>query len=125
MTIQPIFANEPIRYTGVRHTWNNGFRRRWLANGARHASVINAARQGDLETVLSVVKDMGGVRAPLGIARSIIKAAQKLPTDVPGHRIERSGRGMMVFTPAVSWRWKNNRQVGVIEWVPMFGTRGF
>ncbi len=59
-------------------TWNNGFRRLWLANGKRDAAIINAARRGDLETVLARVKEMGGVRGGLGIARSIIKAAQKL-----------------------------------------------
>lgn len=116
----------PIRYTGDRHFYNNGFRQVWLANGARHAAVINAARAGDFDAVLSHVRAMGGVRGGVGIARSIIKMAQKLTGDVPAYRIERDVAGrMMVYTPLVSWRWAGNHQVGHIQWRPMFGNEGF
>lgn len=114
----------PVRYTGARHAWNNGFRRLWLANGKRDAAIINAARRGDLETVLARVKEMGGVRGGLGIARSIIKAAQKLSDDVAGHKIVRYDNGqIMVCTPHLSWKFRSGRQVGVIEWMPLFGAR--
>lgn len=118
----PIFAGEPIRYTGARHMWNNGFRRRWLANGEREASVINAARRGDINAVLARVDKMGGVRARMGITRTLINAAQRLTADVPAYRVERRDDGaIMVYTPQITWDWRKNKQVGQIEWLPMFG----
>ena len=121
---EPIFEGEAIRYTGDRHAWNNGFRRLWLAMGARDAAVINAARRGDLETVLARVDKMGGVRARIGIARSIIKAAQKLTSDVPDHSIEQYPDGTrMVSAPSLTWVFKNGRQVGKIEQIPLWGVR--
>jgi hypothetical protein len=129
VTATPIFSGEPVRYHGRdRQFWNNGFRRRWLAQGARNAQIINAARRGDLDTVLAYVATMAGASAQRTIAKSIVKAAQRLPADVPGHRILRDDHGMMVFTPHVTWQFKysrrgESRQVGVIEWWPMFGAR--
>lgn len=119
-----IFPGEKIHYRGARHTWNNGFRRRWLANGARDAAVINAARRGDMQAVLARVDQMGGATARLSIARSIIKAAAKLESDVAGHIVERREDGSrMVMIPHLSWRFAGRRQVGVIEYLPMFGFR--
>lgn len=119
-----IFAGEPMRYSGARHTWNNGFRRRWLANGARDAAVINAARRGDLDAVLARVDEMGGVRARIGIARSIIAAAAKLKADVSDYTIERLGEERVVTIPHLSWTFRNGRQIGVIEQFPLWKARG-
>lgn len=117
-----IFNAEPVHYTSrERWSWNNGFRRRWLALGAQQAAVINAARRGDFETVMEHVRSMGGVRGGVGIARSLIAAAARLAGDVPAYRIEERSGHRMVYTPHVSWVFKSGRQVGVIEWVPMFG----
>lgn len=113
------------RYTGDRYTWNNGFRSRWLAVGQQHADVINAARRGDLDAVLAHVKELGGVRGGVGIARSLIREAQSLPEDVPGHKATRSeDGGIMVYIPRAGWEFRGRRQIGVITWTPMFGTRG-
>lgn len=113
-----IFENEPVHYTGERHLWNNGFRRRWLANGEENAAVINAARRGDLDAVIARVQKMGGVgRGALGVARSIIRAAQKLDGDVPGHKVVHCENGVsLVCTPYLGWCWQGRRRVGVIEW---------
>lgn len=118
---QAITPGEPIRYTGERHTWNNGFRRRWLDLGKRDAEVINAARRGDLQTVLARVRTMGGVRGGIGIARSIIQQAQRLEADVPAHRIVRREDGeRTVCVPHLSWAFAGRRQVGTIEWQPIW-----
>ncbi len=113
----------PIRYTGARHTWNNGFRQMWISNGRRNADTINAARRGNLNTVLAHVATMGGGRGGIGIAKSLIKTAQKLDADVPGYKIVTSDCGQRMLCIAhVTWGFsKAGRQIGKIEWLPIFG----
>ncbi|NBX67323.1 MAG: hypothetical protein EBQ96_10055 [Proteobacteria bacterium] len=114
---QPIFDGEPIRYQDKgRWFHNNGFRRRWLANGAANAAVINAARRGDIEKVLAFVDAMGGATQRMNIARSLVKTARALPHDVPGYKIGEAS----VFMPLVSWQWKGHKQVADIHWLPMW-----
>ena len=123
-----IFEGEKIHYSDrSRWFWNNGFRRRYLSNSAKCARVVNAARRGDLETVLAHVRTLGGVTAPMSIARSIIAQAKKMPADVPDYRITRANGRIMVWAMSVIWRsrylnYSGSRsvQVGKIEWVLMF-----
>jgi hypothetical protein len=127
MTIQtqPIFYGEPIRYQDKsRWLHNNGFRRRWLANGAVNAAVINAARRGDVNAVLAFVDTLGGVSQRKGLARSIIKDARALPEDARGHWVQQSvGRCKLVMVPHVSWRWKGGKQIADIRNYALWGTR--
>lgn len=119
-----IFSGEPVRYTDrARHSFNNGFRRRWLANGKREADLINAARAGDMSAILARAETLGGLSQKRGWATSAIKAAAKLPADVPAYRIEDVRGYRMVFTPRLSWAFKGRRQVATIEWVPMYGVK--
>lgn len=49
-TPERIFPTEPIRYPdAARWSANNGFRLRWLANGAKHAAAINRRQVAALE----------------------------------------------------------------------------
>jgi hypothetical protein len=124
MNTLEIFSGEPVRYTDrERHSFNNGFRRRWLANGKREADLINAARAGDTDALLARAETMGGLTQKRGWAKSALKAAAKLAADVPAYRIENVRGYRMVFTPRFSWTFKGNRQVAAIEWVPMYGVK--
>lgn len=118
-----ILEGEPVRYYGDRHSWNNGFRRRWFANGATDAAIINAARVGDLDTVLAHVRQMGGVTGGIGIAKSIIKAARKLTDDVPEHKIVRKNGRVTVCIAHIGWKFSGDRQVGIIEWLPVLSVQ--
>ena len=124
MTATEIFSGEPVRYTDrERRSFNNGFRRRWLANGKREADLINAARAGGVSELLARAETLGGLTQKRGWAKSAIKAAAKLTADVPAYRIENVRGYRMVFTPRLSWTFKGNRQVAIIEWVPMYGVK--
>lgn len=119
-----IFPGEPVRYADTeRHSFNNGFRRRWLANGAKEAALINAARRGDECELAARADTLGGLSQKRGWIKSALKAAAKLPATVPAYRIENTRGYRMVFTPRLTWTFKGNRQVAVIEWMPMFGVK--
>lgn len=119
MTDQSIFPGEPLRYLGTaRHGYNNGFRRRWLANGAHHAAAINAARGGAVDALQAFAEtSLGGLVQPKGWVKSAVATARKLPDDIPAYRIV----DYIVCIPMLSWRYSGARQVAVIEWWPMFG----
>lgn len=112
-----IFTAEPVRYTDrARWFWNNGFRRRWLANGRRHAAVINAARRGDAEAVRRHAATLGGLSQPGTFTRTALRLAARLPADLPAYRIE----GRRVCTPNLTWEFRGDRQTAKIEWLPLW-----
>jgi len=118
-TTPTVFPSEPVRYTDrARWGWNNGFRRRWLANGARHAAVINAARRGDVEALRAHAATLGGLTQVGGWIKSAVALAAKLPADVPAYRVV-DGR---VCTPTLTWEFsgRSRRQVARLEGLPMW-----
>lgn len=102
-------------------------RQRYLAFGAHYADAAHQIRARGLPAALELVATLGGVGQRMGIARSLVKAVEKAG-ELSAYRIERSARGAMVSVPNLSWRWKGRgrrpRQVGVVEWVRMFGHTG-
>lgn len=119
-----IVNEEPVRYAAGTDRWksNNGFRRRWLANGERNAALINAARRGDIDSVMAV-GHCHGMRATLTWARSLIKLARALPCDARAYEIIRRGNEATVYVPSVSWRYSGEKRVATIERVPMWTVR--
>jgi hypothetical protein len=122
-TLPASIAGEPVRYGRDRWASNNGFRRAWLALGARHAAAINAARRGDLGAVLAHGETLGGLTQKRGWARRAIAAAQRLNADVPAYRIERHGHQIMVMVASLSWDYRGGRQAPKFAWTPMWGVR--
>lgn len=122
--INPAQADAPRRY-GDRYPdlSNNGYRALWLKNGAKHAAAINAARRGDIETVMDHGKERGGLTQPRGWAKSAIKQATKISADVPAYKIETVSGKRIVFTPHLSWIYRGNKQIAEIWWMPMFGVK--
>lgn len=118
----PVFPTEALRYGRDRWASNNGFRLRWLANGAAQAAAINAARRGDLQAVLAHAATIGGVCNVRAFARAVLRAAAKLPGDVAGYRITENRPGeRMVSIANLSWTWHKHRQIVQIDWLPMWG----
>lgn len=102
-------------------------RRRYFAIGAHYADAARQIRARGLDAALEVAGTLGGAAQRVGIARSLVEAVEKAG-EVPAYRIVRLANGYMVEVPNLSWRWKGrgkrSRQVGVVEWVPMFGHSG-
>lgn len=101
-------------------------RQRYLAIGAHYADAARQIRERGLPAALELVATLGGAGQRRGIARSLVKAVEKAG-ELPAYRIERSARGFMVSVSNLSWRWsagRRPRQVGIVEWVPMFGHSG-
>ena len=119
-----IITGEPVRYAAGTDRWasNNGFRRRWLANGDRHAALINAARRGDINSVMAV-GHCHGMRVTLTWARSLIKLARALPCDARAYEIIHRDEEATVYVPSVSWRYSGEKRVATIERVPMWTVR--
>lgn len=114
-----IFAGEPIRYPEVsRRGSNNGFRRRWLANGARHAAAVNAARRGDTSAALAVV--IGADGQPKTFAKALLKLAKKLPADIPPYRVDEG----KLWIPSLEWGFRNGfhkPRTLRLHWLPCWG----
>lgn len=114
-----IFAGEPIRYPEAsRRGSNNGFRRRWLTNGERHAAAVNAARRGDTSAALAVV--IGAAEQPKTFAKALLKLANALPGDVPAYRIS-SGK---LYVPSLQWgyhRGFRSPRTAELHWLPCGG----
>ena len=119
-----IILGEPVRYAAGTDRWasNNGFRRRWLANGERHAALINAARRGDIHSLLAV-GHWHGMPVTLTWARSLIKIARALASDARAYEVIRRGGEATVYVPSVSWRYSGRNRVATIERTPMWSTR--
>lgn len=104
-------------------------RQRYLALGHHYADVIKQIRERGMDAALEVIATMGGVRQPKSIAQSLVKAAGQMDT-VPAYRItehfrRRSADGAQVVVrvveiPHLTWEFRGNRQIGKIEWLPMF-----
>lgn len=116
-----IFKDEPLRYPNPRSpNWmsNNGFRRRWLSIGQVHADAMNAARAGDAEPALTIVKASSTLTQPKTFAKSLLRLAKTLPADVPGYRI---GDGRVCIAQ-LNWRYDGHgHQVATFKYLSLWG----
>lgn len=104
-------------------------RARFLARGRHYADAVNQIAERGLEAALEATAILGGVRQPKGLARSLVKAVAK-SGPVPAHRISRRARrryedgapviDIVVETPQLTWKYRGDRQIGMIEWLPAF-----
>jgi len=104
-------------------------RQRYLALGRHYAAAIQQIRERGLPAALEAVDCMGGVTQRVSIARSLLRAVARAG-DVPAYkildRIVNGGLEKTVLIPHLTWKYTRNargqrdRQVGKIEWLPMF-----
>ena len=102
---------------------------RLFALGRHHADAIAQIQSRGLEAALEAVDCMGGVRQRMGIARSLVKLLSKAGT-VPAYLIETRQRQRMedrqhvqeitVYTPHLAWKFRNRKQIAVLEWFPIW-----
>lgn len=95
-------------------------RRRCLALGAHYAAACAEIAARGLPAALEAVDLMGGATQRMQIARDLVAAVRRAGT-VPGCRVERAGRRITVLIPSLTWRHRNRRQRGVLEWLPVDG----
>ena len=118
MTIAPFHSDLPAG------------RQRYLALGRYYADAIGQIRQRGLPAAIEAAQAMAGATQPRYIARGLLQAATTSGV-VPSFRIASYPRrrfedgapviDRVVEIPRLTWRFRGHRQVGAIEWVPVFG----